>query len=295
MTSLHAEGACDHGTDGCAPGQAAAAAPPIAQREAVLTGPAAKLAEVWEQLGTVADPELDQSVTDMKFISTLDIDAQDRVAVQFRLPTYWCAANFAFMMADDMRAAVSTLPWVQSVSVVLDEHMYADKINIGLAEGRSFQATFGDEADGDIDDVRKIFLRKAFQRRQETVIVQLRRLGLADDTLVAMTLAELDALAFDADGVTARARYLERRAVAGPVSPTERAFVAPDGAPLTVAGLPAHMKALRSVRVNAEFNGALCTGLLSARYEFDLTTPLMTPQTRHAATLSVVPRAQPTP
>ena len=295
MTSLHAEGACDHGTDGCAPGQAAAAAPPIAQREAVLTGPAAKLAEVWEQLGTVADPELDQSVTDMKFISTLDIDAQNRVAVQFRLPTYWCAANFAFMMADDMRAAVGTLAWVQSVSVVLDEHMYADKINTGLAEGRSFQATFGDEADGDIDEVRKIFLRKAFQRRQEAVILHLRALGHTPDAMIAMTLGGLDALDLDAEGAKARARYLERRAIAGPLSPEALVVVTTDGAPLTTVTFPAHLKALRSVRVNAEFNGALCTGLLSARYEFDLTTPLATPQTRHAATLTVVPRAQPTP
>ncbi len=293
MTSPQADGVCDHAAAGSTPMDKVAAPEKSAQREAVLSGPADKLAQVWKHLSTVADPELDQSVTDMKFISSLSIDAQDRVDVQFRLPTYWCAANFAFMMADDMRAAVSTLHWVKTVSVVLDEHMYADKINTGLAEGRSFQATFGDEADGDIDEVRQIFLRKAFQRRQETVILHLRALGHTPDGLIAMTLGELDALTLDAAGVSARARYHERRAIAGPVSPDALVVVTADGAPLTIATYPAHLKALRSVRINAEFNGALCTGLLSARYEFDTTSPLLTPQTRHAK-VNALPQAQAT-
>jgi len=276
MSLLIAGAACDHDPAGHNNNSQGA------QREAILSGPSGKLAEVWAQLGTVADPELDQSVTDMKFISAVDIDDGNKVAVQFRLPTYWCAANFAFMMADDMRAAVSTLPWVKAVSVVIDDHMYAEKINSGLAGGRSFQATFGDEADGDIGEVRKIFLRKAFQRRQEAMILHLRGLGYSPEALIAMTLDQLDALDLDAAGATARARYHERRAVAGPSSPNNLVVVTPDGAPLTVATFPAHLKALRSVRINAEFNGALCSGLLSARYEFDAVTPLATPQTRLA-------------
>ncbi len=67
----------------------------------------------------------------------------DSVRVDFRLPTYWCAANFAFLMADDMRIAVAALPWVRKVTVGLGEHMYADEINRGVAAGLSFQATFG--------------------------------------------------------------------------------------------------------------------------------------------------------
>jgi len=274
------DGVCDHGSAGCAPVEPQVAREKSASREAALSGPPGRLAEVWSQLATVTDPELDQSVTEMKFISALDVDNGDRVGVQFRLPTYWCAANFAFMMADDMRVAVSSLPWVKGVSVVLDEHMYAGTINAGLAQGRSFQDTFGAEADGDIEDVRRIFLRKAFQRRQEAMIVHLRGLGFDDNALIAMTLGDLDALTLDAAGASARTRYQQRRAVAGPVWPGALALVGTDGSALTPAGLPAHMKALRSVRINAEFNGALCSGLLSARYEFDTTSPLSTPQNR---------------
>lgn len=235
---------------------------------------ASKHADVWDRLSGVTDPELDQSVTEMKFISAVIIDDDDRVTVRFRLPTYWCAANFAFMMADDMRAAVGALPWVKAVSVVLDEHMYADTINRGVAEGRSFQETFGAEADGDLDEVRRTFLMKAFQRRQEAMLAHLRDLGLAADALVAMTLGELTRLALDDAGVKTRARYLERRALAGTLSPDAPAFVTLQGAPLAVAEFAAHLKTLRSVRVNAEFNGALCSGLLAARYEFDTATPL---------------------
>jgi hypothetical protein len=107
-----------------------------------------------------------------------------------------------------------------------------------------------------------------------------------------MTLGDLDALDLDAAGATARARYHERRAMAGPVSPDALVVVTTDGVPLTIATLPAHLMALRSVRINAEFNGALCSGLLSARYAFDTTSPLLTPQTRHAATTSAKPQPQ---
>ena len=124
-----------------------------------------KRAQVWACLHGVTDPELDESVTELKFVTHADVDADNHVRIGFRLPTYWCAANFSFLMADDMRRAVGALDWVQGVSVVLGEHMYAEKINAGLAQGLSFQETFGAEADGNLDELRQTFLVKAYQRR----------------------------------------------------------------------------------------------------------------------------------
>lgn len=252
---------------------------------------ATRRAEVWSVLDTVMDPELDQSVVQMKFVSALTI-ADGEVDIQFRLPTYWCSPNFAFIMASDMHAVVSALSWVSNVTVVLDEHMYADQINSGIAKRLSFSDTFGDEADGNLDDVRRIFLLKAFQRRQEAMLLVLKGLDYTPEALVAMTLRDLNALDLDTDAETARVRYLERRQVAGPhpsvatqasvgtqtSSPDSLAFVSTEGAPLNAQAFAAHLKTLRSVRVNAEFNGALCSGLLSARYEFDMTTPLKSQQ-----------------
>jgi metal-sulfur cluster biosynthetic enzyme len=230
-----------------------------------------KVSEVWQRLEQVTDPELDESVTEMDFVTDVDVDADDRVHIGFRLPTYWCAANFAFMMADDMRSVVMDLPWVKAVDVVLGEHMYADTINRGVAEGRSFRETFGDEADGDLDEIRRTFLLKAFQRRQEALLVHLRESGLAPAALVGLRIADLASLPVDSEGRKLIDRYLERRSVVGAHDQDARMFVTTEGGPLQVESFEIYLKGLRRVRVNAEFNGALCRGLLSAR--FDTTTP----------------------
>jgi metal-sulfur cluster biosynthetic enzyme len=145
-------------------------------------------AEVWRRLETVTDPELDEPVTALEFVTRADVDANNCVHIEFRLPTYWCAANFSFLMADDMRNAVKDLPWVADVSVVLGEHMYADTINAGLARGLSFQETFGAEADGDLDELRRTFLLKAFQRRQAALLAHLIEARRDAAGLVEMTL-----------------------------------------------------------------------------------------------------------
>jgi metal-sulfur cluster biosynthetic enzyme len=231
-------------------------------------------AEVWRRLETVTDPELDEPVTALEFVTRADVDADNCVHIEFRLPTYWCAANFSFLMADDMRNAVRELPWVADVTVVLGEHMYADTINAGLARGLSFQETFGAEADGDLDELRRTFLLKAFQRRQAALLAHLIEAGRDAAELVGMTLGELIGLAIDEAGARLRTRYLERRAiVSGPLS-TSRAFVDTDGDPLQAETLPTYVRKLRRVDVNAEFNSALCRGLLHAR--FDMETPLST-------------------
>ena len=87
-----------------------------------------RLAEVRAALDAVTDPELDQSVVDLGFITEMEVDG-DRVAVAFRLPTYWCSAGFAWIMAEDMRAALTRLPWVASAEVRLVDHFAAGRIH----------------------------------------------------------------------------------------------------------------------------------------------------------------------
>jgi metal-sulfur cluster biosynthetic enzyme len=228
-------------------------------------------AEVWAQLASVTDPELDESVTELGFITHVDVDAEGRVQIGFRLPTYWCAANFAFLMADDMRVAVAGLPWVTKVTIGLGEHMYADEINRGVAAGRSFQDTFGAEASGELEDIRRTFMVKAFQRRQEALLTSLLEHGLEPARLVRMSVAELAGLPGDSASRRLMERYLERRFVVGgctngAAQVNEAAFIDSKGALLDADGLGAYLRALRRVGVNAEFNGALCRGLLATRY-----------------------------
>jgi metal-sulfur cluster biosynthetic enzyme len=227
---------------------------------------AERLAALYERLARVTDPELDEPVTELGFVTDLAVDDDGRVRLGFRLPTYWCAANFAFMMADDMRRELLALDWVTSVDLRLDEHMYGEKINDGLARGLSFQETFGADASGELDDLRRTFLLKSFQRRQEALLTALLERGHEPLHLVGMTLANLACLAEDAALAPLVRRYLERRGLVGAPSSNTLAFADTDGVPLTGDGLRQHVRALRRVGINAEFNGAICRGLLAARY-----------------------------
>jgi metal-sulfur cluster biosynthetic enzyme len=220
-------------------------------------------AEVRLALDRVTDPELDEPVTDLRFIERLTVDPDGTVSIGFRLPTYWCAANFAFLMAADMQREVAALPWVRQVKVMLGDHMYAEKINHGLANGLSFQASFGNEASAELDELRRTFLIKAFQRRQEALLRYLIERGHQPCT---MAVVDLKALPLDEQGARLRTRYLEKRDIcAKPGEP--RAFV--DACGNSVEDLAPYMRALERVSINAEFNGALCRGLLAARFNED--------------------------
>jgi metal-sulfur cluster biosynthetic enzyme len=67
-------------------------------------------ARVLAQLGTVYDPELDEPITTLGFVSSCVVGAEGDVEVRLRLPTPQCAPNFAYLMAADARAAVRRLP-----------------------------------------------------------------------------------------------------------------------------------------------------------------------------------------
>ena len=220
-----------------------------------------RAAQVQACLATVMDPELDESVLELGFLTAVDLTDAGAVHIGFRLPTYWCAPNFAYLMADDMRTAVKSLPWVTGVQVQLHDHMYADTINDGVATGAGFQAAFGDAAEGGLDALRQTFLVKAFQRRQEALLQHLVDAGHAAATLVALGQADLRRLALGAEGRRLLERYLDRRSVVGGTL----AFVDSAGAAIAAAALGQHLRELRRVSVNAEFNGVLCRGLLAVR------------------------------
>lgn len=237
--------------------------------------------EAWERLDLVNDPELDEPVTDMGFIEALNVAGDGDVEVAFRLPTYWCSPNFAFLMADDIHRELSALPWTREVRVTLHDHMFADRLNAAVAGGRGFEEIFDDLSTGeDMAALRDKFARKAFDRRQEAVILGLRAAGWTDEAIVSMTAGALDEADFmpasrtDAsDEIAAEARRQRPRYLAlarrqGQVAaPGDRAFVQFDGARIRAEELEDHLGRLRAVRVNMEFSGALCRGLKATRYK----------------------------
>jgi metal-sulfur cluster biosynthetic enzyme len=223
----------------------------------------ARTGEVRAALDRVTDPELDESVLELGFITGIDIADDDSVAVTFRLPTYWCAANFSYLMASDMRDAVAGLPWVKSVSVVLDEHMFVEAINDGVAKSQDFAEAFPTEANADLAGIRLNFGLKSFERRQEALLRHLLAQGAEPEVILVLDVTGLQRLTLNTEGDALRTRYLERRPlVPGP----SLAFVTRDGEKIMHETLTVYLRNIRRVGLNAEFNGALCRGLLAARY-----------------------------
>jgi metal-sulfur cluster biosynthetic enzyme len=223
----------------------------------------ARIEQVRAALARVTDPELDESVVALNFITAIGVADDDAVTVNFRLPTYWCAANFSYLMASDMRDAVAALPWVRSVSVVLDEHMFVEAINDGVAAAKDFAEAFPDEANMDLSAIRLNFGLKSFERRQEALLRHLTAAGLAPEVILSLTSDGLARIELNSEGQGLRARYLERRPLA---AGAPLAFVTRDGIAISPDTLTAYLRNIRRVGLNAEFNGALCRGLLAARY-----------------------------
>jgi metal-sulfur cluster biosynthetic enzyme len=221
--------------------------------------------EVWSALNAVTDPEIDESVVSLDFVTAVKVDS-DRVEIDFRLPTYWCAPNFAFLMASDMRDAVTALEWVSEVSVKLFDHFSADLINRGVALRQDFRDAFPGETDDDLSSVRQKFLGKAFERRQELLLRYLLAHGYSPDCIARARLSELLHLQLDREGSSLRNLYLFiLRRIKPDVEEEAPAFTTLEGMPLDSHDLKGYLRKIAAVRRNAEFNGFFCRSLLSER------------------------------
>jgi metal-sulfur cluster biosynthetic enzyme len=212
-------------------------------------------------LRTVRDPELDEDLVSLGFVAGVEVGDDGSADVRLRLPTYWCAPNFAFLMAADARAAVATVPGVRSVRVRLDDHFASEEIDAGLARGHGFDDTFGDDADGGgLADLRALFDRKAFLARQQRLCEALLADGRSPAELAELTLA-------DVPPSEEAVHYLARRTDLGlDADPAARFVVTPAGEPVDADRIAHQLRIGRSVRVSIDGNAALCRGLLATRY-----------------------------
>ena len=217
---------------------------------------------VLEALGTVYDPELDEPITGLRFLSSLRVEPDGDVEVLLRLPTPQCAPNFAFLMAADARAAVGRLPGVRDVRVVLQDHYTGEEINRALARGEGFMGAFpGETEDDDLEELRSLFTRKALIARQTIVCERLLAQGRTVDQLAALTLDGLP------DSPEAR-RCLELRERLGIGSgPGAAAFVQADGEAVSSQDMPRWLRMGRLVRTSLEANGGICRSLLQFRHD----------------------------
>jgi metal-sulfur cluster biosynthetic enzyme len=216
--------------------------------------------EVLDALSGVRDPELDEPITDLAFVSEVDLEG-DAVSVRLRLPTYFCAPNFAYLMVADAREAVLSLPGVRRATVTLDDHYASDEINGGVNEEKGFDGAFPDETESpDLGELRTIFHRKSFVARQEKLCRSMLAEGHSPGQLAELRLGEIPSS-------EASEKYLRRRAELGlDVSPEAPLLVDPDGNRVPKEAVVQHLRFARTVGVSIEGNAELCRGLLATRY-----------------------------
>ena len=230
-----------------------------------------------KRLDRVLDPELDESILKLGFVRSLE--AQDgHLTVELHLPTYWCAPNFAFLMAYDVRVELLAVEGVQDVTVRVTDHFASEAIGAAVSSGKSFTEAFPDEASGNLDQLRDLFLRKGYIKRQERLLRRLRGAGLSLEEIAGLRVEDVY---FEDEACWARrgggqvsrlapaevaSQYLERRAEIGldcsPATPLMTNLL--DDA-IPAGELEEYLIRARTVRVSLEAGGALCSALLEAR------------------------------
>jgi metal-sulfur cluster biosynthetic enzyme len=225
-----------------------------------MTGPVT--AAVLAALEAVRDPELDEPITSLGFVTSCTVSAAGEARVRLRLPTYFCAPNFAFLMVADAYDAVSALPGVHSTEVVLEDHFASDAINGGVAARAGFARSFDGEAVGELHELRADFLRKAVMAGTDQVCRPLLAAGTSPAGLPGMTLG-------DVPPSPALDRLRQRRAELGlPTADDAPLLIDPaTGAPVADEAIPLHLRRARTTRISIEANGGICRGMLRHRYE----------------------------
>ena len=212
-------------------------------------------------LETVRDPELDEPITSLGFVASCTVSADGDAEVRLRLPTYFCAPNFAYLMVADAYDAVSVLPGVRRASIVLEDHFASDAINGGVAARAGFAQSFDGEAVGELHQLRADFLRKAVMAGTDQVCRPLLAAGTDPAALLAMTLGEVPPS-------RALTRLRERRAELGlPAGDSASLLIDPaTGAPVSPRSVPLHLRKAQLTRTSIEANSGICRGMLRHRY-----------------------------
>ena len=216
---------------------------------------------VLDALGTAYDPELDEPITSLRFVSSVQIDEHGEVEVSLRLPTPQCAPNFAYLMAADARRAVRRLPGAPSVTVQLEDHYTGQEINAALKRDEGFTGAFpGETADDELEGLRSLFARKALVVRQSNICDGLLAGGESLADVAQHRVRDLP------DSADAR-RCLELRSQLGlSCDPDAPAFVHPTGEAVAARDMQRWLRMGRLVRTSLEANGGICRSLLQFRH-----------------------------
>jgi len=212
-------------------------------------------------LATVRDPELDTPITALGFVASCKVSREGRAEVRLRLPTFFCAPNFSYLMAADAYDAVISVPGITTAEVILEDHFAAAEINAGVAAQAGFVASFDGEAVDELGELRAQFVRKAVMAGTDQVCRPLVDAGVTPRELTALTLGavpsspELDRL---------RQR---RRELGLPADDSSYLLLDPaTGERIPEPGVPLHLRKARVTQAGIEANTSICSGMFRVRY-----------------------------
>ena len=181
---------------------------------------------ILDRLAQVLDPELDEPILDLGFVRSLELRS-GHASVALRLPTSWCAVNFAYLMAEDLRRALLAVEGIRQVTVRLGDHCAAAEIEEAVNAGLSFAEAFPGEGAGSLAELRLTFLRKGFLGRQQHLLRELQDAGFSSAAICDLRLGEVfvrndtilirrsDCAPVEIGSAQILERYLQRRAELG--------------------------------------------------------------------------------
>ena len=232
---------------------------------------------IFKRLEKVLDPELDESILKLGFVKSIEAES-DHLTIELHLPTYWCAPNFSYMMAEDTRRELLTVGGLHDVTVRLKDHFAAKTIEAGVNTGKSFSEAFSDEASEDLCQLNDLFRRKGYIRRQERLLQNLKNAGLSFEEIATRRVDDVyfedesyrirrnDGRICDVGEAEVARQYFQRRAEMDlDCSPTAPLIIDLRGREVTAEQLEKYLIRARTVRVALQANGSFCTAVLAAR------------------------------
>ena len=232
---------------------------------------------IFKRLEKVLDPELDEPILKLGFVKSIEAEG-DHLTIELHLPTYWCAPNFSYMMAEDTRRELLTVEGLHDVTVRLKDHFAAGTIEASVNAGKSFSEAFPDEASENLCQLSDLFLRKGYIRRQERLLQNLKNVGLSFEEIASLRIGDLyfegescrirrsdDQICDVGEAEVARQYFQRRTEMDLDCSPTAPLIIDLRGREVTAEQLEKYLIRARTVRVSLQANGAFCAAVLAAR------------------------------
>ncbi|MCF7553711.1 iron-sulfur cluster assembly protein [Pseudonocardia sp. WMMC193] len=216
---------------------------------------------VWSALETVHDPELDEPVAELGFVTEIVVrelmpGPYGVVLVRLRLPTRFCASASATVMVADVADAVRAVPEILEAEIRLEDHVAADEINRRVGSP-SRPGSASAARDDELAELRRAVEERAHLACLARACERLLAEGWTVDRLAEARVGDLPE--------DAGARLLRRRDVLG-LSPDPGALLLVDAG--DASSEHHHIRTLqraRAVRTGHEHNAALCRTLQTRR------------------------------